>query len=725
MGGRLSEKLRRKAIAVVALLAAMMLPPTGPASAAPVGPVSDVSLATLRLGDMTARGRIAYLNIYFPGYGDYQLADGSYLQLELDHSPLLRPQDSTLTAVLNNVPVGSLLLTPQNAGRTTWRVNLPASLLAPDTNHVQLRYFMRLQDDDCSNQDNPALYSTLYATSFIHYQYATPPRYITPAPPDLGRFPDPFIRAAQPSADVTFVVPDRPSTADLSAAATVAARIGLLAGSKPVTTHLLTAAAATPQLLSARDLVLVGTPASNPMLKAAAARLPLKPAAGDQPGYLDPSGRPIPPDNGVLQLATSPWDERNTILAVTGASEEGIRRAARALASRLAGQTLQGTWAVVTEAVERQDADTADTASGPAPLTLAKLGMREVTFQGYGSYSTTFTFDSLPPGGSQQVYIDLIISHSPLLDPSRSSVTVSLNGSPVGSIALRPDDSLRRHWRVALPGPAVRPGTNSVAVTFNLYLPRTEGCGPEASERGWATLDPDSTVQLASTTSQPALDISNLPYPFIQHGTPAGSLLVLPDDAAGMEYALQPAVEMGRHSTGPTTEILAATASSLTDEMKASYHLLAYGLPDDNRLIAAAAERLPVALGPGADRSVRGPRSVLLSVRDAANLGVLELVPSPWNADRALLVISGTSAAAVRQAPTALSQRLSAGNVAVVGRDEKGELKSTTMSLPVEAAPTRSTELQVRERFYALASIPAIGVTLLMLGLMLARLTKT
>jgi hypothetical protein len=192
-----------------------------------------------------------------------------------------------------------------------------------------------------------------------------------------------------------------------------------------------------------------------------------------------------------------------------------------------------------------------------------------------------------------------------------------------------------------------------------------------------------------------------------------------------MEYALQPAVEMGRQSTGPTTEILAATASSLTDGMKASYNLLAYGLPDDNGLISAVAERLPVALGPGADESVRGPRSVLLRVRDAANLGVLELVPSPWNSDLALLVISGTSAAAVRQAPTALSQRLSAGNVAVVGRDEKGETKTTASSLPVEATPARSTGLQVGERLYALASLPAIGVALLMLGLMLARLAKT
>lgn len=706
------------------LFAVLFLLFTAPASAAPVGPMPDLSLEALRLGDLTARGRVAYLNIYFPGHGDYQLAEGSYLQLELDHSPLLRPQDSTLTAVLNGVPVGSLLLTPDNARRTTWRVELPAGLLATDINHVQLRYFMRLQDDDCTNHENPALYSTVYAGSFLHYQYSSPLRYVAPAAPDLGRFPDPFLRSALSTAEVAFVVPDQPSTAELSAAATIAARLGQAAGSKPLTTQLYLAGETTPQLRAGRDLVVIGTPDSNPLLEELAPQLPLKPTDdGGSPGFLDPSGQPVAPESGVLQEIRSPWDERYTVLVVSGGSEEGLRRAARVLGSRLGAETLRGRWAVISEASDQLGQGSAPSGEQSAAIALGKLGVKETTFQGYGSYSTSFSFDALPPDGPQQAYLDLVMSHSPALDSSRSSVAVALNGTPTGTLPLKADHGSRFRWRVPLPGQAIRPGANSITVTFNLYLPRAEGCGPEAPERAWATLHQDSALQPAPSTGRPSLDMSNLPYPFVQQGTPSGSFLVLPDDPVLLKDGLQVAVALGRHSSGGSTELQAGTASSLTEEVRGAFELIAYGLPENNEVIAAVAARLPLALRPGSERTLQNARSVLLGVKDAANLGFLELVPSPWNAERALLVVSGTSPEMARHSYKALRDRLPTGNVAIVSNDEKGEVKVTTLTLPVEAVPSAGAT-QVKDKLYTLASLPPLLVIVGMLGLMLNRLAK-
>ncbi len=722
----MSNRVCRRTLGTSLLVVLALLLLAAPASAAQPAPQRDVSLKQLRMGDLTARGNVATLSIYLPGYGDYELGEGGYLYLEYDHSPLLRPEGSTLTVVANGTPVGSVLLTAQNAGRTGWKVSLPADRLRRDINLVELRYQMRLPDGgDCTDQENPALYSTVYANSYLHYDYASPLRFIPLPAPDLARFPEPFLRPTAPGGDVTFVLPDHPSSGDFSAAASIAARFGQLAGSKPFTAKLRLAGGMSQELRAGQDLVVVGTPEANGLLRELSSRLPLKYGQRDgATGYVDQVGQSVAPDSGVIQELLSPWDNRFSVLVVSGGSGEGVSRAGRTLSSRLGTATLQGSYAVVTKASEglRQGQSTPSEGSTSA-VSLEQLGIRESTAKGAGAHSISFSFDALPTDGSEGVYFDLVSSHSPVLDPSRSTVTVAVNDMPVYTMALKADNGERSSQRIRLSGPALRPGSNSATVTFNLYPPPTEGCGPDAQERAWAVLHPDSSLQLPPTTKQPPLGLSNLPYPFVQRGTPSGSFLVLPDDPTFLEGSLQAAVVLGRQSSGTSTELQAGTASGLTEETKRSYHLVAYGLPENNDAIASASEQLPMALGAGSERTLRSPESVLLGVKDAANLGILELVPSPWNADKALLVLSGTSPEMARQSYQALGDRLSAGNVAIVSKDDKGESKVAALTLAATVAhPAGDT--QVKNRLFTVAAIPALLVIVGMVGLMLARLTK-
>ncbi len=722
---RLSNRVCRRTLgtSLLAVLALLLL--AAPVSAAPPAPKRDFSLKQLRMGDLTARGNAATLSLYLPGYGDYELGDGSYLYLEYDHSPLLRPEDSTLTVVANGTPIGSVLLTSQNAKRTGWKISLPADRLRRDINLVELQYQMWLPDDrDCTDQENPARYSTIYANSYLHYDYASPLRFIPLPPPDLARFPEPFLRPTAPEGDVTFVLPDHPSSSDFGAAASIAARFGQLAGSKPFTAKLRLAGGLSQELRASRDLVVIGTPETNGLLRELSSRLPLKYGQGEgAPGYVDQAGQPVATDSGVLQEILSPWDGRFSVLVVSGGSEEGVSRAARTLSSRLGTAALQGAYAIVTKASEglRQGQDTS-TEGATSAVNLEQLGVRQSTVKGAGAHSISFAFDALPPDSSEGVYFDLVSSHSPVIDPSRSTVTVAVNNMPVYTMSLKADNGERSSQRIRLSGSALRPGSNSATVTFNLYPRATEGCGPDAQERAWAVLHPDSSLLVPPVTKQPPLGLSNLPYPFVQRGTLSSSLLVLPDDPTLLEDSLQAAVVLGRQSSGTSTELQASTASELTEEAKRSHNLVAYGLPENNGVIAEAAGVLPMALGVGSERTLRGPETVLLGLKDAANLGILELISSPWNADRALLVLSGSSLEMAKQSYQLLDDRLPAGNVAVVSMDDKGEPKVAALTLGTVARPAGDT--QVKNRLYTVASIPALLVIVGMVGLMLARLTK-
>ncbi len=183
------------------LVAVLLLAAVGPraadrvASAHPLPPEQDITLSQLRLNDLTVYGSQPTLDIWFPGYGDYELGTGSYLYLEYDHSPLIRPDSSTLSVAINGFELSSVPFSEANASRTVWKISLPKTVLYTDVNHLVLTFNVRLgEDDDQCGPGTGALYSTIYRESYIHYEYVRPLSLVPLPVPDLGRFPEPFIR---------------------------------------------------------------------------------------------------------------------------------------------------------------------------------------------------------------------------------------------------------------------------------------------------------------------------------------------------------------------------------------------------------------------------------------------------------------------------------------------------------------------------------------------------
>ncbi|MCL5958935.1 MAG: cellulose biosynthesis cyclic di-GMP-binding regulatory protein BcsB [Chloroflexi bacterium] len=693
---------------------------TLPVLADQTAPQSDISLKRIGLSDLTAYGYVPTLDIWFPGFGDYELSsEGSYLFLEYDHSELVRASDSTVTVLLNDVPVASTLLTSSNAKRTWWKIDLPKDKLNQDMNHVQLKYNMNTDNGECV-PENPSLYSSVYEKSWIHYEYASPLKFIDLPPPDLGRFPEPLLRPNMPAGEVAFVLPDNASSNDYSAAASVAARLGQLAGSKTPTVKLLFAHELDQGLKTGRNLIVVGTPDSNALLQELSHFLPLKLQRSDGlTSYIGKSGSPIDSESGILQQIVSPWDKRFSVLVVSGAGDEGLHRAARSLSSRLGTKPLQGQYAIVTQASEELGrGEDLGSRESPITISLRELQLDDVVVRGVGSHTVGFSFD-MPSSDASGAYFDLVLSYSPLLDPEKSSVLVSLNGVPVRSVLLREENSGGSKYRLRLPKTSMRPGANSMAVTFYLYAPHSNECGALAPERTWAVLHPDSTLALTASPEQRSLDLANFPYPFVREGVLSGTYLVLPDDATVLPDSLQVASALGRESLGGSTEMHAGLYSQLSEEDKQRYDLVVYGLPGENSIVRRMGNELPLALDGSERRSLQRSELALLGITDEAKLGVLELIPSPWNTSKGLLLVTGTSSEAAKRSRQALQSRITRGNVAILSDD--GKIAGFTISGRSQRAESR-TPLQGRPFAYAAV---ALGVVILgLLGFMLVRVGR-
>ncbi len=692
-----------------------------PVFAEPLTPEPDLTLRRIGAGDMTAYGHRATLDIWFPGYGDYELDEGSYLYLDYDHSELLDPKDSTMTAFIDDLPLASVLLTSSNAKRTTWRISLPKDRLKRNINHIALKYYMHLPDDICEDIDESALFSTVYRDSYIHYQYKSPLAFIDLPPSDLGRFPAPFLRSSRPAGEVAFILPDNPTVEDYSAAASVAARFGQVAGGKPFTATLHFASQVDNTLRTDRDIAVVGRPDANAFLDQLSASLPLKHRQQDgTTGFVDDAGSQIAPDSGVLQEMVSPWDKRYSVLVVSGNGDEGLRRAARTVSTRLGMKTLQGAYAIVTKASEELSrGESAGDSGSPVKLSLRQLGVSDSPANGIGEHTITFSFDAPPPDNQQGAFLDLVLAASPLLDQDRSSVTVLLNWVPVRSYLLKTENSDRLTYRLQLPAKSLRPGINSMAVRFNLYARRAEWCGPLAPERAWAVLYSDSALVLPVGSDKMPLNLANLPYPFVKNGTTSGAYLALPDDPALLTDSLQVAVILGRQALGDSTELRAGLAAELSNEDKRNHDIVVQGLPQGTNLLATIGPKLPLSLEVDAQRALQKPELVLLGLKDAANLGIIEIVPSPWNPERSLLVVSGTSEEMARKSYRALRDRIPQGNVATVAED--GRLATVMIAGDVERPVTAGL---LQRRTYSVAAIPAVLLIVGLLGIMLTRTAR-
>jgi cellulose synthase subunit len=115
-----------------------------------------------------------------------------------------------------------------------------------------------------------------------------------------------------------------------------------------------------------------------------------------------------------------------------------------------------------------------------------------------------------------QSWLDLDLTASESLDPARSSVTISLNGSQVTSLPL--DKATHAIQRIGIPPSFFTQGKNTLSFSAVLYLPddvATNCAGWEDPSR-WLLVGPQSKLHLSLQKKAVASDLSHFPEVFLQ-----------------------------------------------------------------------------------------------------------------------------------------------------------------------------------------------------------------
>jgi hypothetical protein len=590
-------------------------------------------------GDAASR----FYRINLPG--NFQVSpSGSVVDLTTSHFPEEPERPSSVDVLFNGTIVSKLPLTSANSISSTSRIILPANSLQVGNNNMTVE----LNTGGTCENPGAAVDLVIDKASSVSFDYQQ-----FPYPTDLGLYPFPFTENSLFEIPVTIVLPDQPTENDLSAAATIASGLGRAKAAINLSATL--ASELDPDAQANNHLIVIGRPDNNSLF-----------AALDLPLEIDPSV--IEPGFGVLEETISPWNDFRVVLAVSGLDDEGVGKASVALNRAPHFLGMRGPVAIIVDLGPLQPPGDATSTS----FTLENLGYEDQVV--YGTLTQAFNYDfSLPLGWELEdtPFFILKFDHAEILQSETSVIDVELNGTPISSALLTPENSENGEMTISLPGHRLRDGQNRLAVTVEMALEGGSECENIVNRRAWTVLSNQSEVFIPFNTApvQPALEV--FPFPFSQNTGLDNTYLAVPDQISSnlANDLVQLSVRLGAASNSERLAIPVVFASAITEELRENNHLILLGRPTQNALLAEINPELPHPFIENTD--ILEPLkidNVVFLVDPERNAGLLQIMQSPWNENYSLLAISGTTDDGVALALRALvngSQRLQ-GDLAVV-----------------------------------------------------------
>jgi cellulose synthase operon protein B len=491
---------------------------------------------------------------------------------------------------------------------------------------------------------------------------------------DLQRLPWPIYQNdfTEQASPVLVVVPENPSEDEIRAALITTGAFGRMTrGELPM--QVITAGQLTSELQSSSDLVFVGKPAGLPILGQLGLPIPVE--------GLNYSDTQIQQDDGLLQAVNSPWASGRFVLTVSGNSDAAVVKAAQALSTGNIQTGLRADYSIVAEVrPSSPGAITPSTPSisNPEGTTLLDIGYGMQTSLSIGT--NWFSYDFVIPSGfvpTDKPSMELVYSHSAMIDPDRSGFDVYLNDELVGSAQFTEETAQIGVAKINLPAYILNMGNNRLDITAEL-VPRNS-CSSFTFSGMWMSILPESTLHIplrqVEGRDMPAQDLKAYPYPFIGDPSLSSTTFVLSENEASTWNAAGTiAKDLGNQSFGG---ILAFEVIFFDDDdlsVLENQHLIMVGTPRNLPLIYNLHEALPAYFEEGTNIAIVRDQQVVYRISEDKDLGYLEIFTSPWNDERTILAALGTTAAGVEFAGKALADfnlrsRLS-GNFASVDGDQ-------------------------------------------------------
>ncbi|MGZ9165181.1 MAG: cellulose biosynthesis cyclic di-GMP-binding regulatory protein BcsB [Anaerolineales bacterium] len=700
-----------------------------PTTAAPQiqtdGSPATLSFAMLGQTDVLMRGPYSTTNLRFGLPLNWAFQEDANLQLILTSSlvrdgasPIAegQPIGATLSVHLNKSQIAMIPLT--SGTNVTYEIPIRPDALVPslsDGRHV-LELILNA-DTDC---DPNLLHQTSISISSAS-QLTLPYAEQTPVI-NLKQLPRPlFQRDSVYPVETILVVPDQPTAQEMQAALIAAAGLGRMSDSQ-LPFSLVNSSQITEEILTASNLIFLGKAENLSQLRDVELPAPLSDDGFDAEGSQ--------PDDGIMQIAVSPWNIGRALMVVSGTTDAGVVKAAQALSYGSIQTVADLNLAVVTDVAPPNIADEGVNldAVTSATHTFKDLGYDVAPLTGLGKSEFVVDF-YVTPGmiANNGAYLDLVFNNSALLSFERSGLNISLNGNLIGSLRFSDETAGTATQRIRISPSLVLPGGNQLRIQAELAAPTS--CSLADSTNLWASILPESSLYLpliqAPVGFNSVQNLSVYPYPFVNIPTLSNTAFILDkDNPASWATASQIAFGLGGRVRGAVIDLAVAFDDAVPEEMRSNQDLIVVGLPSDLTLISELKDTLPAPFEDGQNVPVVDNQQVSYRFPPETSMGYLQLLASPWNPSQTILTVVGSTNDGVQLAGNALSDPLQrsrlAGNLAVVSAENISVVDTRTgmgmggiadnpdvISEPVSPASDPSPSVPAARPTWIL---PAVGV---------------
>lgn len=552
------------------------------------------------------------LYVDIPGYLELT---GASFRISYTSSSLVLSEYSSLTYYLNGQPFYSDRIQVRDDGsQTIAYISIPLDLFKEGYNLFQIGTYVRLTDDEgCKDEYNGANWISIADTSSLRISFD-----IKDEAYHLSSFPFPYTSIIDKSGqDFAVTVSDAAQNAEMQAALTVMADLGT--GTSVKNDIVFSRISQTD-----RDrIIYFGLENNTP---------------DELLGLLNHA---VPPTGGLIQYASS--DNREYLLVIAR-EEDALIEAARLLCDENRVKQIDQTYYYVNPGDSQVYLDNVDQSSLvlAGRYTLKDILGHGASFTGPFSQKTALYLpvsnDFILSGESR---FSFNIRYAENLDFNRSLMTVFWGDDiPLYSHQLTREGASGDTVTFAVPRDAMGEAATHMTIVFDLEIEDLD-CTPRQTNMPWAYIAADSTLYLPAGEGG-SMTLKNLPSPFQKNGRLNDVLLVLSDHPSASELVLAGRMMslIGTNSN-PYGVFNVIKASEFNPEDLDS-HVIVVGLSRENSMIAALNSHLRF--------SYRDDMSALLSndklaLTDeyASKVGTLQIFPSPYSENRAVLVASSAA----------------------------------------------------------------------------------
>ena len=662
-------------------------------SVTPPNPEDVFSFDFLGFNEGPLQGPTSSMNFFFGVPADWQFEEG--VELKLDFSTFfdylgLQPNSDeaviptsggSIDVLFNDEPLTTLPL--DELGEQSITIPIPNTAMTPARDDRRHKLELSLESGlGCGSSLQTSI--EVHPTSYFVLPHSSAPPLI-----DLRLLPWPIQQRSFLPDTATIVVPDQPTEIEMQAALAVATGFGKMALGD-ITLSITPIDQLTPTIRETDHLIFVGKGEDFPLLEDAELPAPLGETGFEAFGAF--------PEDGIIQMATSPWNDTKVILVVGGDSDIGVTKASQAIS---VGEFLTSGRPDLALIAEVQPDPSIDTSS-IVEWSLADLGYQAIRVGSSGSNRIDYEFE-IPFGYivEDDAFIDLVFNHSALIDFEQSGGVVSLNGQTIGSLRFSDESVNLTTMQLTIPRSVLRAGINTLTVEAGLK-PQAE-CYDTRFDIVWLTVWPESLLHLPLVPVQGEVralfELNDYPEPFESNATLNNVAFIVPtNNVAAWNVAAQVAYDLGNRAKPTVAEFAVAYGDDVSESIRQNHHLLVIGRPSQLPLLAELREELPAPFEPGSDIATERGMRVVSRILPDTSFGYLESLPAPWNRNWTILALLGSTDQGLEWASTTLiTNRLRnqlAGNLAIIDNEHIsiGDLElEVTLPTPVEEPVTADT----------------------------------